>query len=243
MILIVKKSEDLEIPNVGNEFEICALPDLLTNEQKDLSVYSAIVILGGDGTILRTISRQKNVPMIYAFNYGTLGYLTTYQRKDFINLQEILKRDKNFVNRRRLLLSNGIYFLNEVVFTSRSHRLNTFYLTINDFELVLKGDSLLISTSTGSTGYNHSAGGPVVLNDSIVINLVAPNKCNFRPLVLDLSSNIKVKNLAYDAIIIADGIEYCLNDSSVSYDGNDVKFACPDGHNPNFFITKFYKGE
>lgn len=243
MILIVKKSEDLKIPFNGNEFEVCSLVDLLRIGQENIAEYRALVILGGDGTILRTISKFRSVPIIYAFNFGTLGYLTTFQRDDFDRLPDILKGNLRSVTRKRLCLSNGVYFLNEAVFTSRSHRLNTFILDVNGLELVLKGDSLLISTSTGSTGYNHSAGGPILLTDRIVINLVAPNKCNFRPIVVDLASSIKIKNLSHDGIVISDGVEYDSKEMVVSYDGNEVRFACFEEFNPQYFITKFYKGE
>ncbi|KAF9764481.1 NAD kinase [Nosema granulosis] len=225
MILIIKKSEELNSPQIEQPHEVIDLENLLRSNL-ELSKYSDLVILGGDGTILRSIHKTKNVPNIYTFNFGTLGYLTTFKKEEINKLSEILKGDKtNREIRKRLRLSNSFYILNEAVFTTRSRRLNKFILNIDNQQMVLSGDSLIVSTRTGSTGYNHSAGGPVLLCDCIVINIVAPNKSNFRPLVVDMASKIDVQILSTDGLVIADGVEYESMEMAIEYDGNEVYFV------------------
>lgn len=233
MILIIKKNDSIELLDFDFEYEETTLSQII-KEKKDISLYKNIVILGGDGSILRSVHFTKNVPRVFAFNFGTLGHLTTYDKGDFVNLNEILRRGDDFLIRKRLKF-NEIYFLNEVVLTTKKHRLNTFTLRMLGGSKILHGDALIVSTPSGSTGYNHSVGGPTLLCDCIVINLVAPSKCNFRPLVVGVDAKIEIEVHSDDGLCIADGLEYLTNHGTITFDGNEIEFGYPE----NFKCKKF----
>ncbi|KAK6090246.1 hypothetical protein P3W45_000794 [Vairimorpha bombi] len=235
MFLIIKKCKDTDISDLALSEHSYNLQEIEENPIK-IDEYSFILILGGDGTILRFLQLYKNVPPIIAVNYGTLGFLTSFSKSDDIkrNIKTtddtgILNIDKMFTStRNRLLLNNSLYFLNEAVYTTRKRRLNTFTINIKNKcrDLVLRGDSLLVSTMTGSTAYNHSAHGPTLLSDDMfVINVITPNKNMFRPMVCNIDDELEVKcDDEEDSICVVDGKEYSVSGFSIRYDGNQVRF-------------------
>ncbi|EEQ82718.1 hypothetical protein NCER_100535 [Vairimorpha ceranae BRL01] len=192
----------------------------------DLDFYRAVIILGGDGTILRAVQKYKVLPPIIAINYGTYGFLTTFCKTDFINKKPTFNINSMYgFKRNRLLINNNIYFLNEIVLTSRVRRLNTFCITVKNKidKFTVRGDSLIISTMTGSSAYNHSIMGPTLLDDNCyIINVVAPCKSLFRPLICNITDEVTVT--CNDAICLVDGKEYNYDTIDVSWDGNFVTF-------------------
>jgi len=69
------------------------------------------------------------------------------------------------------------------------------------------GDGLIVSTPTGSTAYNISAGGPVVypLTEALILTPVCPHSLTQRPLVLPVNFEVKFKSANSDTLIIVDG--------------------------------------
>lgn len=274
----------------------------LNDQLNDISSYSYVFILGGDGTILRFLQRYKEIPVVIAVNYGTLGFLTTFssekfefknlesksfisenlesssskspcdffksknlknenlanlnfQKEDFKNVnlesnnskfyitQPILsKSKKNYSNsfkpqfninkinsyktikRKRLLLNSNFYFLNELVITSKRRQLNKFTIKINNTEINVDGDSVLISTMTGSSAYNHSTGGPLLLTDDcFIINVLNPNKSLIRPLVCNIKDKILIK-CNNESFCLLDGIEHDIGEEYFVAEGNEIMF-------------------
>jgi NAD+ kinase len=151
------------------------------------------IILGGDGTILHTANRIArrglSVPII-RINFGTVGFLTNVDPCDVRKrLNEFLNGENHiFVNKSRISVvvkKNGrIRFsgdaLNEA-FVDRTSVKATSFVLENRFQggapdkATLKGDGIIFSTKTGSTAYNRSAGGPILLReDNMAITMICP---------------------------------------------------------------------
>ena len=153
---------------------------------------SLIISVGGDGTILRAamLALQMNVPIL-GISKGSLGFLAE------VELGELGKsidqfRDKKFrLDRRNVLeaeIKKKTYFaLNEMVLSGQHLRIIEMDVYVNNLYLTsYKADGLVISTSTGSTAYNLSAGGPIVFPDTevILITPICSHSLTVRPLVI-----------------------------------------------------------
>ena len=176
------------------------LPELEAETSCDL-----VVVLGGDGTLLSVARRHAGGPPILGVNLGRLGFLTEVARDGlYPALVEILEGDYE-VEPRSLF---------EVVLERSSGR-KVSYLALNDaviaktalsriIELNLtvdgrpvsryRADGLVLSTPTGSTAYNLSAGGPILhpLLPVAVITPICPHTLTLRPLVVPDTSIIEV---------------------------------------------------
>ena len=165
------------------------------------------LVLGGDGTILRA-ARQlygMDVP-IFGINFGRLGYLTEYSSEDALEgLSKIISGQYTIES--RMMLEGEIerkgericsfIALNEVCAyrAMLMHALCT-RLDINGKHTeTVRGDGLIISTPTGSTSYNLSAGGPVLTPNSqnIVITPVASHSFSHPSIVMDGKDTARVQ--------------------------------------------------
>lgn len=164
----------------------------------------ACISLGGDGTFLRTAQWVGSESVaILGINTGHLGFLAHYSLDDADEIVDSL-RERRFIAERRLLLRVECdnmppqiwpYALNEVAIlkedTSSMITVNT---TIDGYFLAdYLADGLLISTPTGSTGYNLSVGGPILQPDidCRLISPIAPHSLTMRPLVVGADSTIE----------------------------------------------------
>jgi NAD+ kinase len=161
-----------------------------------------IISLGGDGTLLDTVSlvRDKNIPVI-GINFGRLGFLASIGKEELASAVTALV-DRTFVVDKRSLIHLDA---NKPLFGKAPYALNEFAIHKTDTSPMIKihtylngeflntywADGLIVSTPTGSTGYSLSCGGPVVFTDSasLVITPVAPHNLNVRPIVVP-DSNI-----------------------------------------------------
>jgi NADH kinase len=186
---------------------------LYTGEIEDIITKTDLLVtLGGDGTILRAVSLFSNssVPPILSFSLGTLGFLLPF---DFSHHQQAFKEVYNStakaLHRTRLechVLRNSsrtqadpkmIHAMNDIVL----HRGDTPNLTTLDiyidgeFLTRTTADGVCLSTPTGSTAYSLSSGGSIVhpLVPSILITPICPRSLSFRPLIVPLTSHIKIK--------------------------------------------------
>ena len=161
------------------------------------------IVLGGDGTMMRAANRLKEFDLpILGINAGTLGYLTGVEAKDAENGLERLCTG-NFRVQNRMMLDaeiNGQYAdsaLNEVAITrSGVSRMINLAVYVNGALLdVVTGDGLLISTPTGSTGYNLSAGGAVVTPEAklILLTPICPQSLSSREIVVSAEDEISVE--------------------------------------------------
>ena len=155
--------------------------------------------VGGDGTLLRSISLIKNTKIpILGINAGRLGFLTSIQKETLEQGLNLFFAEKYKKIERSLLEVSTIdpikglkdfgYALNEVCINRKN---TTSMLSIdtklNDqFLTTYWADGLIIATPTGSTGYSLSSGGPIVIPSSkcLVVNPIAPHNINMRPLIV-----------------------------------------------------------
>ncbi|MEG1375652.1 MAG: NAD(+)/NADH kinase, partial [Myroides sp.] len=156
------------------------------------------VSIGGDGTLLRAANfvKSKNIPII-GVNAGRLGFLANVQQEAIGFLIPLLFSNQYTLSRRTLLQLdapdeatskfNVNFALNEITVTRKN---STSMITVeayinNEYLATYWADGIIISTPTGSTGYNLSCGGPIITPDSncLVITPIAPHNLTTRPLI------------------------------------------------------------
>ena len=144
-------------------------PDVQRQEDAFLSDKELVVVLGGDGTILRiaAAAAKANVPLL-SVNLGHLGFLTELELSEIEEGFRMLKEDKYSVEERMMLacdVNNKTYLaLNDVCLqrASRTRLLKFKAFAGNEYIDSLSADGVLISSPTGSTAYSLSAGGPII---------------------------------------------------------------------------------
>jgi len=173
----------------------------------DVSKAEAIIVLGGDGTLLKAAGDylSYDIPLL-GVNLGTLGYLSEADIETINESVTQLLNDRFVVEKRMMLyglVNNGQkhedHSLNDVVITGCGP------LTLIRYEIWVNGellnsyaaDGLIIATPTGSTGYNMSAGGPIVEPRAslLVVTPICPHTLNTRSIVLSAEDEITVKIL------------------------------------------------
>ena len=182
-----------------------------------------LIILGGDGTLLHIAAEaaRYSIPVI-GINLGHLGFLTELTKDE---TEEALERiiSGSLVVENRLMLKAGLvkngvsqgyrYALNDVVINKNSldRVLHLSARADEEFITTYKADGLIISTPTGSTAYNLSAGGPLVYPglSSILVTPICPFMLSSRPILLPANRTITIRFDAQDftgqANIIIDG--------------------------------------
>jgi probable inorganic polyphosphate/ATP-NAD kinase len=163
------------------------------------------ISLGGDGTFLRTALwvADKRIPIV-GVNTGHLGYLTALSIDQLINLPGLISSDRLRIESRSLLevtspelpASTGHFALNEVaVLKEESASMIQAEVSLGGLPMALyRADGLIICTSTGSTAYNLSVGGPIVQPtlDVCVISPIAAHSLSMRPLVFDARESVEI---------------------------------------------------
>jgi len=182
---------------------------------EDINKNADIVItIGGDGTILRAL--EKIDKPIFAINSGGMGFLTECNPENAIDgLNQIIEGKYNVEERAKLKVTVDGKRLpdaaNEVtVQTAKIAKMIHLEIYVDDELLETFGaDGVIVATSTGSTSYSLSAGGPIVdpAVHAMVITPLAPFKLSTRPWVVPLYKKIGVKSLpkSKDSKIVIDG--------------------------------------
>ncbi len=178
----------------------------------------AVIVVGGDGTMIRAAGLVAGAIPLVGVNLGTLGFLEEIEPS---HLEEMLKRliahDYEIENRMMLAGEKGerLHALNDIVIArSGSLQVLHFDIFVNDLLLAsYTADGIVVSTPTGSTAYNLSAGGPVVEPDAqaILLTPICPHNLNSRAIVLSPDDTIKIR--------IADTGEEEKSRTAASFDG------------------------
>ncbi|GGG33722.1 NAD kinase [Bizionia arctica] len=170
--------------------------------------FDLLISIGGDGTILRTITLVKDLDIpIVGINTGRLGFLATIQNENITSAIDDILSGNYKISERSLVSVKTFpehkdfkdlnFALNEITVSRKNTtsmitvetKLNGEYLTS------YWSDGLIVSTPTGSTGYSLSCGGPVITPDtnSLVLTPIAPHNLSARPLIITDSTEIELK--------------------------------------------------
>ena len=166
-----------------------------------------MIVLGGDGTMLRAAwdTKKVNIPLI-GVNMGTLGYMTEVEPE---NLEEALDKliSGEYEMESRMMLHGTVikesdecceeWALNDVVISrSGSLKLIKLDIYVNGRLLsVYNADGMIVTTSTGSTGYSLSAGGPIVnpVAKLIMLTPICAHTLNSRSIILSPDDVIEIR--------------------------------------------------
>jgi len=180
-----------------------------------------IIVLGGDGTLL-SVARQvwnKNIPIL-GVNLGGLGFLTEITLDELYSVLERVVRDDFEINEREVLNAGVIrrgeriaefIVLNDAVINKGAlARIIDLETTINgEYLSTFRSDGLIISTPTGSTAYNLSAGGPIVYPSlhTIIITPICPHTLTIRPIIIpdDVKIRALLKSRNEEVLLTLDG--------------------------------------
>jgi NAD+ kinase len=188
----------------------------LGDRDGDATTPDLAVVLGGDGTMLRALQRFRgtSVPVI-GINLGRVGFLASIARDELEDgLSRVFSGEYVVVELPALDAeadSGRWTAVNDVVVTSSTiGRMIELGWAIGGEELgQLPCDGLICSTPSGSTAYNLSNGGPVLVwgMDAMAINFVAPHSLHARPLVVPRGLDLTVENRTDDvaATVLVDG--------------------------------------
>ena len=217
-----------------------------------------MLVLGGDGTILRCARRAAVYGLpILGINFGTLGYLADVDRADAQAAVEAVLEGNYTVEERMLLdvrhirdfAECGKYLALNEVYVSNAMSLNLANLEMsinNAFINVFRADGIIVATPTGSTAYNLSAGGPILKPDTrlMAVNCVCPHNLYSRPFVISGEDCVTVKILDESGMIFSlDGEERIpvKKNDEVKITGSDMKVKIIKTSKRGFYDTLRYK--
>jgi NAD+ kinase len=211
--LLLKEGFTLSTPSEINVLGITQTPiDQLNSAE-------LVVVLGGDGTILRgaEVARSQGIPIL-GINLGHVGFLAEVEKP---SLPEIAASiiSKGYKTESRMVLNYTVlrndtevstgWALNEVTVERDGTTMVELFVQIDDRPLSRWGcDGLICSTPTGSTAYAFSAGGPVLWPeiDALVLLPISAHALFARPMVVSPQSQIVVEIESSDALLSADAL-------------------------------------
>jgi NAD+ kinase len=216
----IKLVGDLQVERERIEHETGCAIETVESDRLAQSV-DLMVVLGGDGTMIATARMlgDAEVPVL-GINYGSLGYLAEFRMEEmFPALESILEGDYRLDS--RVMLAAEVFrggarllhtrVLNDVVINkSALARIIEIEALLNDqFVNSFRADGLIVSTPTGSTAYNLSAGGPVIYPsmNAVVITPICPFTLSNRPIVVpdDATIELALKTPDEEVALTLDG--------------------------------------
>ncbi|MBP2633506.1 MAG: ppnK [Firmicutes bacterium] len=214
LLLPQKAADELGYAHLGTEN--------LLEEKIDIGL-----TIGGDGTLLNACRKvaDRDIP-VCGINIGRLGFLADIELAELESkLDKILNNDYRIEERlmiaaiikREKTMTYVGSAINDIVVTKGGFaRMLTLGLSIDDYLVAnYQADGLIVSTSTGSTGYSLSAGGPII-NPSLKLLLVTPicpHTLNARPMIISQDEEVRINIAAShtDIVLTFDGQDsYCL---------------------------------
>lgn len=187
----------------------------------------AALVLGGDGTLIQAARElaEYEIPVI-GINLGTVGFLTEGRMEELEHILDQLWSEQYRIEERLMLTGvvrkqgKVVYesnAMNDIVITRSGYsRIISLGVTVNDSHLVdYRGDGVILSTPTGSTSYNLSAGGPVLLPETkaYVITPICAYSWSLRSVVAHQRDCVRVK--------IMESKKSQKEEAIVSFDGNN----------------------
>ena len=235
--IIANKQKDINLEiteqirhHISRLGAVCNIYDQYDRDVSSIDIpegTQCILVIGGDGTILAAARMLvgSNIPLL-GINLGTLGFLADVNLADLSKTLDLLLQDQYQVEN-RIMLTAEVYKQGEKAAT---------YIALNDFNINRFGasrviglkvgingsvidryraDGVIVCTPTGSTGYNLSAGGPIInpTCKNFVITPICPHSLTARSIVLAKGDVVTVEveqirsNIKEEAIISFDGRE------------------------------------
>lgn len=206
------------------------------------------IVLGGDGTIIHAASRlaKRSIP-VFGVNLGHVGFLAGTEMSNLDHALSMLANGEYRLEERMMLdvLKEDSFFdtsLNDVVVTrSGFSRIISVSVYVNERPVfTYRGDGVIVSTPTGSTGYNLSAGGPIVVPtaNAILVTPICPHSLNARGIVLSAEDEVRLvvqeekKTQDEEAIATSDGwnsLKLAAMDClTIRQSAKKALFLCPD---------------
>ena len=189
-------------------------------EPVDFNNADYVISMGGDGTFLRAASKVGNreIPIV-GVNMGRLGFLADILPSEIEETLDNIFNGNYSIEQHTVIeveadgakIEGSPYALNDVAILKRdSASMISVRTYINDEFLVnYQADGLVISTPTGSTAYNLSNGGPIIVprSSSLCLTPVAPHSLNIRPIVINDTSVITmdVESRSHSFLVAIDG--------------------------------------
>jgi NAD+ kinase len=180
--------------------------------QENLREADYAVVFGGDGSIIaaaRQLSRSGTA--VVGVNVGKLGYLAAFSVEELKEFFPRLRKGDVVIERRMMLLCR-VFRAGRERFCSTA--VNDVFITAGppfrmiELKMSVDGrhlgecvsDGLVVSTSTGSTAYNLSAGGPILSQEmqAMVITPICPHSLSFRPIVIRADSVVEIRGVRFN---------------------------------------------
>lgn len=173
--------------------------------------FDCIIALGGDGTILKVSRdlRELNIPIV-GVNLGTLGFLTEIEPEQIFPVIDRLF-DDDYEMEERMNICGAVFkegkkeplcsdvALNDIVVTRAGFsRIIGLKVYVNGKVMdIYEADGVIVSTPTGSTGYNMSAGGPIVSpkTNLMIVTPISPHSLTSKSIVLSSEDEIIIEVL------------------------------------------------
>ncbi|HUW77751.1 MAG TPA: NAD kinase [Candidatus Nanopelagicaceae bacterium] len=181
--------------------------------------FELIVVLGGDGTILRAAekARGREIPIL-GVNLGHVGFLAEAEHSELAEVVEAIAT-RQYLVEKRMTVDVGVHLrsrelssdwaLNEISIEKRGSRMIEVLVAVDGRPLSRWWcDGVLCATPTGSTAYAFSAGGPIIWPEveALLVLPIAAHALFARPLVTSPKSNITVDVISGDAQVVCDGL-------------------------------------
>nr|WP_288731246.1 NAD(+)/NADH kinase [uncultured Anaerobutyricum sp.] len=236
-LIIANKQKDINLEiteqikhHITRMGAVCNVYDQYNRDVTSIDIpegTQCILVMGGDGTILAAARMLvgNTIPLL-GINLGTLGFLADVNLADLSKTLDLLLKDQYQIEN-RIMLTAEVYKQGEKVAT---------YIALNDFNInrfgasrviglkvgingsiidCYRADGVIVCTPTGSTGYNLSAGGPIInpTCKNFVITPICPHSLTARSIVLAKEDVVTVEveqirsNIKEEAIISFDGRE------------------------------------
>ncbi len=203
-----------------------------------------IFVIGGDGSLIRVASATEalGIPLI-GVNLGTLGYMCELEENGLeADIDRIMDDEYEIESRMRLVSGDNTSLNDVVIHRPTDQSVIKLTISVNGLFLqTIEGDGVIVSTPTGSTGYNMSAGGPIVDPKARMI-LITPINCHSmysRSIVLGADDEITIDMCSRSSL----GSE----EATVSFDGVEKLSLFPGdrikikAHDSDFKMLKLSK--
>lgn len=192
---------------------------IYTPADSDIPSVEVVLVLGGDGTILRgaEFALKENIPLL-GINLGHVGFMAEVEAFTFEKVAQAVI-EKDYVLDHRMLLTFQVkrgkniidqgWALNEISIERKSTTMAELFVQIDDRPLSRWGcDGIICATPTGSTAYAFSAGGPVLWPEvqAMVLLPIAAHALFAKPMVIAPTSTIGITIESSDASLSADAL-------------------------------------